>query len=79
MAPCVGRRTCIGWVAWAALSGLGAPADIDQLQQRITMLEQNLADIQGQLDERTDELAAARAANRELTRALNQASSRTPC
>jgi len=61
----------LGEAAWAE-SGLGAPADIDQLQQRITMLEQNLADIQGQLDERADELAAARAANRELTRALNQ-------
>lgn len=68
----------LGEVAWAG-SGLGAPADIDQLQRRITILEQNLADIQGQLDERTDELKAARAANRELTRALNQASSRTPC
>lgn len=61
----------LGEAAWAE-SGLGAPADIDQLQQRITMLEQNLADIQGQLDERADELEAARAANRELTRALNQ-------
>ncbi|MEW2810900.1 DUF6262 family protein [Streptomyces massasporeus] len=61
----------LGEAAWAE-SGLGAPADTDQLQQRITMLEQNLADIQGQLDERDDELEAARAANRELTRALNQ-------
>ncbi|MFE1459471.1 DUF6262 family protein [Streptomyces nigra] len=61
----------LGEAAWAE-SGLGAPADIDQLQRRITMLEQNLADIQGQLDERADELEAARAANRELTRALNQ-------
>ncbi|MGX1620695.1 DUF6262 family protein, partial [Streptomyces sp. NPDC055506] len=61
----------LGEAAWAE-SGLGAPADTDQLQQRITMLEQNLTDIQGQLDERDDELEAARAANRELTRALNQ-------
>ncbi|MGW2746581.1 hypothetical protein [Streptomyces sp. NPDC001450] len=61
----------LGETPWAE-SGLGAPADIDQLQQRITMLEQNLADFQGQLDERTDELEAARTANRELTRALNQ-------
>ncbi|MFE4496437.1 DUF6262 family protein [Streptomyces niveus] len=52
-------------------SGLGATADVDQLQQRIAMLEQDLADKQGQLDERTDELDAARAANRELTRSLN--------
>jgi chromosome segregation ATPase len=61
----------LGEAAWAN-SGLGAPADIDQLQQHITMLKQNLTDIQGQLDERADELEAARAANRELTRALNQ-------
>ncbi|MEU6546419.1 DUF6262 family protein [Streptomyces sp. NPDC046859] len=61
----------LGETAWAE-SGLGAPGDIDQLQRRIAMLEQNLADIQSQLDERTDELEAARAANRELTRALNQ-------
>ncbi|UXY25148.1 DUF6262 family protein [Streptomyces sp. HUAS TT20] len=61
----------LGEAAWAE-SGLGAPADVDQLQQRIKMLEQNLADIQDQLDERADELEAARAANRELTRALNQ-------
>jgi chromosome segregation ATPase len=61
----------LGEAAWAE-SGLGAPADIDQLQRRTTMLEQDLADIQGRFDERTDEPEAARAANRELTRALNQ-------
>ncbi|MEI5526104.1 hypothetical protein WB401_24755 [Streptomyces brasiliscabiei] len=54
-------------------SGLGGSADIDQLQRRITLLEQDLAAIRGQLDERTEELDAARAADRELTRALNQA------
>ncbi|MFD3803688.1 DUF6262 family protein [Streptomyces sp. NPDC058619] len=56
---------------WAE-SGLGAPVDIDQLQRRIILLEQELADARGQLEERTEELDAARAANRELTRALNQ-------
>ncbi|MGW8395856.1 DUF6262 family protein [Streptomyces lydicus] len=61
----------LGEAAWAE-SGLGAPADIDQLQRRITLLEQDLADTRGQLEERTEELDAARAANRELTRALNQ-------
>lgn len=66
-----------GTSAWPRESGTWrsaspAPTDTDQLQQRITMPEQNLADIQGQLDERGDELEAARAANRELTRALNQ-------
>ncbi|MFB0631373.1 DUF6262 family protein [Streptomyces sp. AB3(2024)] len=53
-------------------SGLGASADIDQLQRQITTLHQQVVDLQGQLDERTDDLQAARAANRELTRALNQ-------
>ncbi|MGW3950174.1 DUF6262 family protein [Streptomyces sp. NPDC004752] len=62
----------LGETAWQE-SGLGSSADIDQLQRRITLLEQDLADIRGQLDERTEELDAARAANRELTRALNQA------
>jgi len=61
----------LGETAWKE-SGLGASADIDQLQRRITLLEQDVADIRGQLEERTEELEAARAANRELTRALNQ-------
>ncbi|MFF1917469.1 hypothetical protein ACFVYE_39185 [Streptomyces sp. NPDC058239] len=43
-----------------------------QLQRRITTLEQQLADKRGALDERTEELDASRAANRELTRCLNQ-------
>ncbi|MFF1725523.1 DUF6262 family protein [Streptomyces sviceus] len=61
----------LGETAWKE-SGLGASADIDQLQRRTTLLEQDLADMRGQLEERTEELEAARAANRELTRALNQ-------
>ncbi|ALV38582.1 hypothetical protein AS200_15280 [Streptomyces sp. CdTB01] len=61
----------LGDSAWAD-SGLGAPTDVDQLQRRITMLEQELAAVRDQLDERAEELAAARGANRELTRALNQ-------
>jgi regulator of replication initiation timing len=60
----------MGQSAWAD-SGLGAPVDVDQLQRQITRLEQQLADVHGELDERTDELDASRAANRELTRALN--------
>ncbi|MFM9369187.1 DUF6262 family protein [Streptomyces sp. Da 82-17] len=60
----------LGDAIWAE-SGLGAPVDIDQLQRRIALLEQEVADKQGELDERTEELEAARAANRELTRALN--------
>ncbi|MFJ9106269.1 DUF6262 family protein [Streptomyces sp. NPDC102405] len=59
-----------GEQAWSE-SGLGAPPDIDQLQRRIVLLEQELIQKRGELEERTEELDAARAANRELTRALN--------
>ena len=52
-------------------SGLGAPIDIDALQQRITNLEQQTIDLQQQLDERDEDLAAARATNRELMARLN--------
>ncbi len=54
-----------------------APTDIDGLQARILDLEQQVLDLKIQLDERTDELEAARSANRELTKTLNQ-SGRTP-
>ncbi|MFG2368856.1 DUF6262 family protein [Streptomyces mirabilis] len=60
----------LGDAVWAE-SGLGAPVDIDQLQRRIAHLEQEVAAKNGELEERTEELEAARAANRELTRALN--------
>ena len=52
-------------------SGLGAPVDIDALHQRISQLEQHNLDLQQQLDERDDDLTAARAANRELMARLN--------
>ncbi|MYV97643.1 hypothetical protein GT354_05005 [Streptomyces sp. SID3343] len=55
-------------------SGLGAPVDIDRLQRQVTALEQQLAQTRYELDERGDELDAARAANRELTRTLNHGS-----
>jgi hypothetical protein len=60
----------LGEQAWHA-SGLGAPADIDELQRKLTRLEQAQANLNAQLEERTGELRAAREANRELTRALN--------
>lgn len=50
-------------------SGLGAPADT--LHQRISQLEQHNLHLQQQLDERDEDLAAARAANRELMARLN--------
>lgn len=60
----------IGEQAWRE-SGLGAPADIDALNQKITHLEQKAAHLQLQLAERDQDLAAARAASRELITRLN--------
>lgn len=54
-------------------SGLGAPSDIDTLNQKITHLEQQVIDIRLQLEEREQDLAAARAANRELMAQINTA------
>ncbi|MGW7463804.1 DUF6262 family protein [Streptomyces xantholiticus] len=65
----------LGEQAWRE-SGLGAPPDVDQLQRHITLLEQDLTQTRGELEEKTEELEAARAANRELTRAINSASNR---
>jgi hypothetical protein len=62
----------LGEQAWRE-SGLGAPADIDALNQKITHLEQQAADLRLQLGERDQDLAAARAANRELMTRLNHA------
>ncbi len=52
-------------------SGLGAPTDIDALHQQISQLEQHNLDLRQQLDECDEDLAAARAANRELMARLN--------
>jgi hypothetical protein len=52
-------------------SGLAAPADIDALNQKITHLEQQVIDLRLQLEEQDEDLAAARAANRELIAQLN--------
>jgi chromosome segregation ATPase len=60
----------LGDQAWRE-SGLGAPADIDTLNRRIMHLEQQITDQRLQLEERDEELAAARAANRELMAQLN--------
>jgi hypothetical protein len=66
------KRLCeaLGEHTWRE-SGLGAPADIDALHQRIGQLEQRNLDLQHQLAEREEDLAAARAANRELMARLN--------
>jgi hypothetical protein len=66
----------LGEQAWRE-SGLGAPADIDALHQKITHLEQQTADLRLQLGERDQDLNAARAANRELMTQLNHISTTT--
>ncbi|MCX4745536.1 DUF6262 family protein [Kitasatospora sp. NBC_01287] len=58
-------------------SGIGPPSDIDRLQARITELEQQNLDLHLQLDERDEELNAARTANRELTKTINHETGRT--
>jgi hypothetical protein len=57
-------------------SGLGTPADTCALNQNITNLEQQAVDLRLQLAERDQDLAAARAANRELMAQLNHATRR---
>jgi hypothetical protein len=60
----------LGEHAWRE-SGLGTPNDIDQLKQQIVSLEQHVVDLRCQLEERDQDLAAARAANRELMTRIN--------
>ncbi len=52
-------------------SGLGAPDGVRSLQHALTDREQQLLELRRQLEERGEELAAARAANRELMTHLN--------
>ncbi|MDV8009304.1 hypothetical protein [Rhodococcus sp. IEGM 1318] len=61
----------LGQQVWRE-SGLGAPADVEQLQRRITTLEQQVVDLTGRLEERDQELGAARTANRELFANMNR-------
>ena len=60
----------LGEHAWRE-SGLGNPADIDALRQQITRLEQQNVELRLQLTERDEDLAAARATNREFMTRLN--------
>jgi hypothetical protein len=60
----------LGEQAWRE-SGLSTPADIDALNQKITHLEQQTIDLRLQLEEQGQDLAAARATNRELIAQLN--------
>jgi len=52
-------------------SGLGAPDDVRSLQQALADSQQQILELRRHLEERTDDLAAARAANRELMTQLN--------
>lgn len=65
----------LGEQAWRE-SGLGTPADIDALSKKITHLEQQAIDLRLQLEQRDEDLTAARAANRELMTQLNHATPR---
>ena len=60
----------LGERAWHA-SGLATPADVDALHQQITRLEQQAIDLGLQLTERDEDLAAARATNREFMARIN--------
>jgi hypothetical protein len=55
-------------------SGLGAPADIDILNQKIAHLEQQVIDLRLQTEQRDEDLIAAPAANREFMARLNDPS-----
>jgi chromosome segregation ATPase len=61
----------LGEQAWRE-SGLGSPTDIEELQRKVTRLEQRNVELTVDLEECQSDLRAAREANRELTRALNQ-------
>ena len=61
----------LGEQAWRE-SGLGGPDVTEQLQRRVSELEQHAAQLCRQLADRDDELAAARATNRELMTQLNR-------
>ena len=67
----------LGEQAWRE-SGLAAPPDTDALNQKITKLEQQAIDLRLQLEEQGEDLAAARAANRELMAQLNATTRRQP-
>jgi hypothetical protein len=60
----------LGEQAWRE-SGLGAPEDIDKLKRRVTELEQEAVELTPKLEERGEELDAARAANPEMMAQLN--------
>ncbi|MFD6857897.1 DUF6262 family protein [Rhodococcus sp. NPDC060086] len=61
----------LGHDAWRE-SGLGPPVAVDQVQRQIVALEQQIVELRAQLEERDQELDAARATNRELIARMNK-------
>jgi Family of unknown function (DUF6262) len=59
-------------------SGLGGPDDTEALRRQVAQLEQTAIDLRQQLQERTEELEAARATNRELMAEVNRLPGRWP-
>jgi chromosome segregation ATPase len=53
-------------------SGIGRTDDTEALRARASQLEQQLLDLRQELEERTDDLNAARAANRDLMALANR-------
>jgi len=66
----------LGHRAWSE-AGLGGPADYDQLTSRITDLEQTIIDLREELEQRDQDLVAARGANRELMTQINTSRGQT--
>ena len=62
----------LGEQAWREC-GLGHTPDLDQLRQQASGLQQQIIDLRLKLEERDEELTAARTANRELMGQLNHA------
>jgi chromosome segregation ATPase len=60
----------LGEQAWTE-TGLGAPDDIEQLRRQVRTLEERVSELTAELDERTQDLDAARATNRELMTRVN--------
>lgn len=52
-------------------SGIGRTDETEQLRTQLSQLEQQILDLRQELDERNDELTAARATNRDLMAELN--------
>jgi hypothetical protein len=61
----------LGQQVWRE-TGLGAPDETARLEARVAFLEQEGLDLRQQLEERDEELAAARAANRTLLAQSNR-------